>query len=43
MHAPVTGALNITGLLHANIFVMVPPTFYRLQKEIGLVEEYFEI
>jgi hypothetical protein len=42
VHAPVTGALNITGLLHTNMFVMVPPTFYGLQKKIGLVDEYFE-
>jgi hypothetical protein len=42
VHAQVTGALNITGLLHASILAMAPPTLYGLQKKIGLVDEYFE-
>jgi len=42
VHAPVTGALNITGLLYANIISVSPPTLYGLEKKIGLVDEYFE-
>jgi len=42
VHASVTGALNITGLLHANIIAVSPSTLYGLWKKIGLVDEYFD-